>query len=1511
MTERNHQDSLMPRSNPNGQLSLTHRISRLGLQDWLFGGSDKRLARMITAVESGFDTPVPDRPVFRRYRQAVRLALRTNPREAAGLVRRYNATIPADRYHEAFRPCDADWLAGYVIDGDRYTFAVVLELATVLGLPALQRRARDRMSTVLGGTSDVNEVIGSLRRWSQLQLLDLDTATTVLRAWLDRVPLERDHRLWQLLFSELPASELPDLFDVRCFVGRGLDAVRLADGSLTRLRVAVQVCARSSSVIDVDAGLAAARQERWGVEVRNLLVRRGDLLMADRLFNEALLSYREAGRTDRVSECHAARGRHGDAFETCPLHLTDRLVGLAALCQKDIHELAEKQDFLGAATRIRIVLDRLDRAAHSSGVIESDGATEVIARCAAAVEIQRDEVLAAGRHHFGATAPVAHAAWSRFEEAAGELLAAAQQAEAAQELLRAAQLYRACEQYGRAERIHQHDTSIESLRDRAETRRAAGDALGAAQILHQTADFDAAADLYLQAREFRAALECLNLLHAERVVEDPRTVACLRGSGDYEELVAVCLRALAYDSRPARDELRLLRADPMVPAVLHEAIDTALTDLEVGKREAFEQLVPGWVAQAKDETDRRFAGVWGLDLGTSTCAVAIYDTATDRTVLCPTETGEPFFAATVSLDVHGDELVGLAGERLLAARLVGHIAAAKRSMGTDRTFAIGDREYRPEEVAARLIAHGRTVVEGFLAARVVERVGELARAQLGTIPDELLTLGVQEHDPHLSRPRVLVTVPAYFTNNQTAATRAACSIAGVESVFMLHESTAACLAASVQHHLTGAVVVIDLGAGTLDVSYVEIDGGVHHVRQVLGDAKFGSIDFDAAIVEELIARLGRQGIQAPVRGTARQRLEVAAEHLKIMLSSTVEAEYVLVGFADERDVTLNLSRADLAGVLTAPLGRLHGICARLRDALPGPPRHLVLVGGPMQSPLVRDVVEKVFGLSRTGIQDPRTVVARGAALQSAVIDGKLTRRVLHDVTPFSLGIQVAGENGDVEYSSIVERNARIPVTRSAFYTTHSDGATSIGIQVFNGAVDSKSLIGTFQLEGLPPAPQGVPKIEVTFTIDESCVLEVTARETQLDIAAGIRITDSTLLAPAEIDALTRRHRELALMQEQRVAADRLRRDLRTLVDSVVRRDVDAAWQRFCERKAAHRPSAHADAGTQQTLIEAFRDANQTSIDLDLVRIPLRDVLANARRHVDGPAAADPAGELAAGRHLMLAIQRHLPVLDPLLARIARWNAALARHAMADPDPRQRFRDQHDTGDFVRALESLRLYDAPLTEPDDITRHLRCLAETGNAEAYRRVLTTNTATLGVVHPDPGRPERFMDILGDALVRVEVGRGLGRSRHCGFLIRDDLVVVAGQLTERTSPASVEVVGAAGTSSVVATLTIDGLAALQLKRPIGTASVRLGHPKLLRVGDRVWAVGDTGSAPFAAVAGVVNRFEPADGTGARRFAVELPGAAMDGPLFNDLGELVGVLTGASALSVETLAPLLGPVP
>ncbi|AEV84318.1 molecular chaperone DnaK [Actinoplanes sp. SE50] len=1504
----------MTRSYTDPRLRLTDRICRMGLQDWMFGGSGKRLARALAAVEAGFDSPPLGRPVIRRYRRALRLALRANPREAVGLVRRYNARIPADRYHEAFRTGDACWLAAHVADGDQYAFAAVLELATTLGLPGLQHHARDRMSAVLGRSADVNEVIGQLRRWSQLQLLDRDTATRVLRAWLDRTPLERDDRVWQAFFGELPESQMPDLFEVRCFVGRGADAVRLADGSVSRLRAAVDVCARSSSVIDVDAGLAAARHQRWSVEVRNLLVRRGDLLVADRLFNEALLSYQEAGRTDRVSECHEWRGRYGIAFDTCPLHLTDRLIRLAARCQNDVHDLADRGDFVGAMNRVRAVLDRLDLAAHSADVLERAGATDVVARCQAAVAEQRDEILHAGRFHFGATTPVAHAAWSRFEEAAGDLVMAAQQAEAAQESLRAARLYRACGQFGRAERIHQNDTSVEALRDRAETRRAAGDALGAAQILQETADLDAAIDLYMQAREFGAAMACLHLLHTDGVIEDPRTVACLRGAGDYPELVALCLRSLAAGSRPAREELRLLRADPMVPAALQQDIDAALDDLEAGKREAFERLAPGWVAKAREEIDRRFAGIWGLDLGTSTCAVAVFDTATGRAVLCPTETGEHLFASTLSLDVHGDELVGLAGERLLTTRLVGHIAAAKRAMGTSRRFSIADREYRPEEVAARLIAHGRTVVERFLADRVADLVAASARAEFGVVPDELLARAAREHDMRLSRPRVLVTVPAYFTNNQTAATRAACSIADVEPVLLLREPTAACVVASLQHHLNGAVVVIDLGAGTLDASYVEVSDGVHRVRQVQGDTRFGSIDFDHAIVEELVARLGRQGIQAPASGPARQRLEVAAEHLKITLSSVSEAEYVLVGFADERNVTLTLSRTDLASVLTAPLGRLHRLCTRFRDELPRSPHHLVLVGGPMRSPLVRELVEKVFGLSATGIQDPRTAVACGAALQSAVIDGKLRQRLIHDVTSLSLGIQAADENGVVGYSRIIEGNCPIPVTRSAMYTTHRDRATGVRIQVFNGAVDSGSLIGTFCLEGLPPAPRGVPKIEVTFSIDESGVLKVTAREIQTGIVASIKIIDSTLLAPSEVDALSRRHHELAVQQELRHAGDRLRRELRTLVATVVARDVDAAWQRFCERKAAHRPSARADAGTQQILIEVFRDANQTSIDLDLVRVPLRDLLTNAQQYLDRPAAAeDPAGDLATGQHLLHAVQRHLARLDPLLARIARWNATLAQLTMADPDPLRRFRDLHDTREFVRALDSLRTHGVPLTDAADITRHLRCLAETGDAEAYRRVLVANAAGLGLVLPDPDRPERFLDPLRDTLVRVDVARHPDRTGCCGVLVRNDLVLVPGGLTEHTTPADVEIVGGAGPGPLVPagllTSTGGGPAAIRLKAAAPIGPIRLGHPKLLRVGDRVWAVGGPGSAPFTAVPGFVNRFGPTCGSGPRTLAIEIPGPVTDGPLFNDLGELVGLRSGTSAVQVESLESFPGP--
>jgi molecular chaperone DnaK len=1407
---------------------------------------------------------------------------------------------------------------------DRDVLTVLFEVAARLRLDALQRDARDRLADVIGRRGDANLLVAHLQRWQDLHLLEADTLARSLRSFLARSRLADDAHLWSSFFAQVPDGLLPELFEVRLFLGRGADAVALAD-TPARKQQAMDCCAVSPRLADVMAGLDLARGIPEREAVRKLAERAGDLLIDAARFADALPLYQEAGLAGRVSECHERLGQFAEALASCPASQADRVAHLAGLCLPGIDEHVRRREYHAAARQAQQLVTYLDRAAPTTDAVSSRRDEAASLRAA---------VLAVGREHFSAHAeqaaaadrPAAYAAWSDFEEQAGELSRAAELAARGGQRYRAHRLYWRDGRFGEAERVLRDERTADSLAARAAARSAGGDLVGAGRLFEEAERPADALPLYEQAGEYAAAARCLMLLQGEAAMEDPRLADWLRRARDFEQLVRLYLR-VAERTGPgsaAAAALRALRDAGDVPAPLEPDVDAVLGRLRVEPQRRFEERVQAWVARARSETDRRFAGIWGLDLGTTTCAVAIYDAETRQPVLCPWK-GNIQFSSSLAVDRQGNELVGLAGEELLADWLVDHVSGAKRTMGSTTTYRLGDHSYRSEDVAARLIGHARGLVESFLAARVRERVGELAREELGGVRDEWLASAEQQHDLRLDRPRAIVTIPAYFTNNQKHASRDACEIAGVNLVRMIHEPTAASMTAARERRLAGRIVVVDLGAGTLDLSFLEVDENAYDVLNVVGDNQFGGRDFDQRIGLALTRKLEAQGIAAPRTKVARRRLEVAAEYLKISLSSQQQAEYALPGLVGNSNVRLELSRAELAAILAEPLGTLRRTCARLKEALTDPPEHLVTVGGPMLSPLVTDVIESVFGLRRTPVPDPRTAVARGAALQAATLDGKLEEPILLDVTPLPLGIQsVDPEDKNKKiFSMIIDRNTHIPVDRQEVYTTTTDGQSAVDIQIYNGQLDPGSMIGQFRLDGIAPAKAGTPEIEVTFSIDASCVLKVTACDKGTGRSKSILVTDTTLLSPGERDEMTRRY------QRQR-ELEQLRQRLSRLIAEAAAGDDDGAWREFSDRLATYRPSgAPLTAETERMLGAMFNEAHELEVELRLVQAPLRDLAANAERFLE---RASEAGGLTEAQHLERQLRGHLDRLRPLLKRLATWNALLVRLATAGADPLSRFRNYHDAGEYSRALRVLGELRGGVERGDDVRRQLHCLAEVGDAGGYRRVLSVNAGLLEVVAADPDQPGLLARRVASATVRVRAT--LGRGEGSGFLISDRLVVTSAHLlaahaSGRRIAAEAGQVAlrlAAGPSGVehiyLPDATHTDVAVLRLAEPSSGPPLRLGYPDLVRIGDPVQAgvPGTADGGPPGLVTGLVDRFEafPEQGLRLFRTGLRLDLRSSGGPLLNDLGEVIGVLTigeqaaggaqeGAFALTVDALRPLL----
>lgn len=550
----------------------------------------------------------------------------------------------------------------------------------------------------------------------------------------------------------------------------------------------------------------------------------------------------------------------------------------------------------------------------------------------------------------------------------------------------------------------------------------------------------------------------------------------------------------------------------------------------------------------------------GIDLGTSNSAAAVLRGG--RPVLIPSAEGVSLggkaFPSYVAITADGQMLIGEPARRQAAANPEGTATAFKRKMGTRDRIRLRDKEFSPEQLSAFLLQKIKRDAEAFLGEPVAKAV---------------------------------VTVPAYFDDNQRSATKDAAGIAGLEVVRLVNEPTAASLAYGLDRAGEELrIAVIDLGGGTLDVTVMEFGKGVFEVKSTSGDTKLGGTDMNQAIYDALAQRYYEQsGIDVRRDTKAAARLMEAAEIAKIELSTSVSTHlslpYIGAVGGEPRHLEMDLGRAELERLVRPTIERcrrpleqaLHdaGITAKQVD-------RVVFVGGPTRMPAVRGFFEEMFGRQAEMGVDPMECVAAGAAIQAGVLTGEVGDIVLVDVTPLTLGVETLGGVA----TALISRNTPVPVKKTETFTTAADLQTSVTVHVYQGeramAADNVSL-GEFNLDGIPPAPRGVPKIEVGFDIDANGILNVTARDTATGKSQSVRISGSTRLARdvkermekeaeqyAEVDKQRREDAEtinnadsLCYQAEKMLAdfADKLTADLKDRIEQARRSTRDAVVKR--------------------------------------------------------------------------------------------------------------------------------------------------------------------------------------------------------------------------------------------------------------------------------------------------------------------------------------------------------------
>jgi molecular chaperone DnaK len=1134
----------------------------------------------------------------------------------------------------------------------------------------------------------------------------------------------------------------------------------------------------------------------------------------------------------------------------------------------------------------------------------------------------RDDILSLGRQYFeGKIASAAskediesiYQDRARLEEKAGHFEEAGRIAEEVlDDLDLASLLYEKANLFNRA-----IATASRQIR-RAELHEKGGNLLDAARLYESAEVYDKAYTLYESTQQFNKAIECY------LKTTDPSRDVLIRlhtEAGEFEKVVEMYMESETFSDM--EKALFIAKAHDLAShtRVIQDTIEGYLSGTEEDLKRLF--------TRARDEVLDSYSRVFGIDFGTTNSVAAIFNKRSEKAEIILTPGGSEFEPSFFGIDEDNHAILGEAARLRSLVAPSSVVARVKRSLGKGGSFSIGGEKYRSEEVVAKILQRLKHNAEAYLKSKVEARFYDLLGESNLKFPEERLNEFLGEQKGYNHGVDVVLSVPAYFNDNQKRATRDSAEIVGLRVRRLLHEPTAAALAYGYQKRYSGRLAVVDLGGGTLDISILDVEEGMYDIQTIGGDTKLGGSDIDAELVryvaKDIKATMGMD-IDEKSHPIEIARLRDACENLKINLSSVDEYTMELVHFLNIPRYTFTMNRTELERLSRPILDRIKTKIEETMNENGSNVDHYLMVGNATKMPAVVKLAENMIRARHLGDIDPGTVVATGTALEGAILSGDLAQMLLIDIVPHSLGVAAIKGSSDIsekEISRLIERNLTIPTKKSSIYSTLKDNQPNVHIKVYQGESmepHKNYFLGDFILDGIAPAPAGTPQIEVTFDIDVDCILTVSAVDKGTGNKRSIRIEGAVTLSPKEKQNLSRYFTESEKIHVLEKDMEKVTAEIEWLKSSCAEaietadRSLKEFSEVFHEKVEVNARFYRVNSDQTRSIQNMFTQKDQFIYDILKYRDRFATIINNVKQ--------------VEVRHLDFSDKNIVSTLQERIALLSRYQEALdnlielVEKKVIDVlmDWMQTIRSMEPNTEKMTSLElanhhliagsadkAREILESAATGPEGLTKKtfhllLKCYLKIGLKEEYRDAHKRFGNLFGAIHPDFSRLNTFLNAVDDSVFMIQgISKQHGTFSGSGFCIAPRLIVTNRHVVEGATPSNIKIIGKNGIYETEE-LELDPTNDLAILRVSDDLKPLIpGEFNFVEPGDQVLAIGfptpdsDVHSENIFISRGIVNSIRNIDLSSERVIFIDTKiGRGMSGsPLINDLGEVVGIVT------------------